>query len=425
MSTALHPAIHPDSVLAKVCQFALLITSKGQELPRRVSLPALDTTAHLPTETTALLAAIDNGNDAFKGAIMHATIPQLVTKRVATAYAPAKTIRVGEGITSYQVNGSERFWVGDEAVNTQQSEGLPVGFTTERLPDGRFQSYLAACLVELLLKAGYRPGIYDLYASFGLPNEEMTLHGARPEVAAALRLLHQTPFVVERADEQRQITSWTVRLVELSPYPQSFGTFAAWYYTVDGKPIPTTVVRHVTLDIGGGQFHDCEVDLDRRPDGRVKLRMSANLLGDGTIAIARAARDVIRAAHPGIHLSDAEAQQVLLTRTVVVGGHRLAVDEIVEEVIAARGQNILTRMLPLVQEGRNFLLFTGGGSALLESKLREIVLPTRTTREYLFVLREFAPVLNVIGGYMLALASAGRVGKLLASPRHSINIEMQ
>jgi len=78
-----------------------------------------------------------------------------------------------------------------------------------------------------------------------------------------------------------------------------------------------------------------------------------------------------------------------------------------------------------VQEGRNFLLFTGGGSALLESKLREIVLPTRTTREYLFVLREFAPVLNVIGGYMLALASAGRVGKLLASPRHSINIEMQ
>jgi len=425
MLTALHPAIHPDSVLAKVCQVCPLITSKGQELPRHVSLHVMDAITQLPIATTALLVAIDNGNDAFKGAIMHATLPQLVTRRVVTAYAPAKTIRVGEGITSYQVNGSERFWIGDEAINTQQSEGLPVGFTTERLPDERFQSYIVACLVEVLLEAGYEPAGYDLYTSFGIPNEEMTLHGARPDVTSALRLLHHTPFAIERADEHGQVTSWTIRLVELSPYPQSFGTFSAWYYTVDGKPITTTVVRHVTLDIGGGQCHDCAVDLDPRSDGRVKLRMSANLLGEGTIVMARAARDAIRAAHPGIHLSDAEAQQVLLTRTVVVGGHRLAADDIVEEVIAARGQHILTRMLPLVQEVRNFLMFTGGGSALLESTLREMVLPTRATHEYLFVPRELTPVLNVIGGYMLALASAGRMGKLLASPRHSISIEMK
>lgn len=423
MSTALHPAIHPDSVLAKVPQGSALITSKGQTLPRCVSLRIADTTNQIPVETKALLMAIDNGNDAFKGAIMHAAMPRLVTRRIVTAYAPAKTIRAGEGITSYQVNGSERFWIGDEAINTQHSEGLPVGFTTERLPDVRFQSYLAACLVELLLEAGYRSGSYDIYTSFGIPNEEMTLHGAKLAVTAVLRLLYRTPFVVERADEQGQVTTWTIRLVELAPYPQSFGSFAAWYYTLDGKPISTTVVRHVTLDIGGGQFHECAVDLDVRSDGRVKLRMSANLLGEGTIAMARAARDAIRAAHPGIHLSDAEAQHILLTKTVVVGGHRLGVDDIIEEAIAGRGQHILTRMLPLVQEGRNFLLFTGGGSALLETTLREMILPTRTTDEYLFVPRELASVLNAIGGYILALASAGRIGTLLTVSNHALERE--
>ena len=412
MFTPLHPAIHPDSFLAKVGQHLPLLTSRGLSLPRFVP------TRLTERETPALIVAIDNGNDAFKGAVMHASLPQIVTTRIITAYAPARTIRMGEGITAYQVNGSEWFWIGDEAVSTQKSEGLPVGLTPERLPDDRFQSYLAACLVELLLKAGFEAGSYALYASFGIPNEEMTLRGAKPEVMAALRLLLQTPFDVQRTDERGQTSQWHLCLAELSPYPQSFGSFAAWYYTVDGRPIETSIVRHVTLDIGGGQFHDCEVDLHAQGDGRIKLRMAANLLGDGTITIARAAREAIRSRHASIHLSDAEAQQVLLSRKVIVGGHRIAVDEVIEEVITARSQNLFTRMLPLIQEGRNFLLFTGGGSVLLEKELRSLVMPTRTPREYLFVPAELSPVLNVIGGYVLAQATAQRSIATRQQPGH-------
>jgi hypothetical protein len=403
MSIPLHPAIHPDSFLAKVSQLLPLLTSRGQSLPRFVPL-------HLPEQdTSALIVAIDNGNDAFKGAVLHAHLPALVDRRILTAYAPAKTIRMGEGITTYQVNASEWFWIGEEAVSTQKSESLPVGLTTERLSDERFQSYLAACLVELLLAACYEPGSYTLYASFGIPNEEMTLRGAKPDVAAALRRFLNTPFDVHRTDEHGKTAHWHLRLLDLTPYPQSFGSFAAWYYTIDGRPIETTVVRHVTLDIGGGQFHDCEVDLTQQTDGRVKLRMAANLLGDGTIAIARAAREAIRARYPSIHLSDAEAQQVLLTKKVIVGGHRVAVDEVVTDVIAARSQNLFTKLLPLIQEGRNFLQFTGGGSTLLEQELRALVQPARAYHEYLFVPPEVAPVLNVIGGYVLAQAAAGRI----------------
>lgn len=413
----LHPAIHPDSFLAKVSQHLPLLTSRGLPLPRVVPTRLAD------RETSALIVAIDNGNDAFKGAVMHASLPQLVTTRIVTAYAPARTIRMGEGITAYQVNGSEWFWIGDEAVSTQKSEGLPVGLTTERLPDDRFQSYLAACLVELLLTAGFEAGSYTLYASFGIPNEEMTLRGAKPDVTAALRLLLQTPFEVQRIDERGQKSSWKLSLAELAPYPQSFGSFAAWYYTVDGRPIDTSIVRHVTLDIGGGQFHDCEVDLQLQSDGRVKLRMAANLLGDGTITIARAAREAIRSRHASIHLSDAEAQQVLLTRKVIVGGHRVAVDEVIEEVITARSQNLFARMLPLIQEGRNFLLFTGGGSVLLEKALRSLVMPTRASHEYLFVPASLSPVLNVIGGYVLAMASAQRSLAELKQPDHRPLVE--
>lgn len=414
----LHATVHPKSFLAALLQRRPLTLSNGQPLSRFVPFRMQETLSGQRTETTALIVAIDNGNDAFKSAILHAEKPTLVTKRIVTAYAPAKTIRLGEGVTTYQVNHGEPFWIGDDAVSVPQSESLPVGLTPERLPDERFQSYFAACLIALLIEAGYAPGTHDLYASFGIPNEEITLQGARPEVSQALRLLFNVPFAVECTDEQGQRTSWNIRLVELTPYPQSFGAFAAWYYTLDGRPGETTVVRHVTLDIGGGQCHECTVDLDARLDGRVKLRMAASLLGEGTIAIARAAREAVRARHPGIHLTNAQAQQVLLTRRVIVGGHRIAVDDLVEDVIAARSQHLFTRMLPFVQEGRNFLLFTGGGSALLEQPLRMMVMPTRTQNQYLFVPPAFSPILNVMGGYVLAQASAQ---KALAARETSLN----
>lgn len=409
----MHTALHPESFLAHLLAEHPLVTSREAELPRRV---ALSPNALVP----ALIVAVDNGNDAFKGALMAAQSPRLVTVRIVTAYAPAKTIRAGEDRPAFRVNGSESFWIGEEAVGSPHCESLPIGTTTERLPDARFQSFFAACLVDLLREAGYAPGTYPLFLSLGIPNEELTLQGVRPEVSRTLRELFGTPFVVERSDEQGRCSTWRLSLAELIPYPQSFGTFATWYYTRDGRPIETTVVRHVTLDIGGGQFHDCEVDLDARSDGRVKLRMAASLLGEGTIALARAARETIRARYPGIQLSDAEAQQMLLTRQVVVGGHRTAVDELVVEVIAARAHNLFARMLPLVQEGRNFLLFTGGGAALLEEQLRAIVLPTRAAHQYLFVPRSLAPVLNAVGGYVLAQAQAQRLlAELRERPRLS------
>ncbi len=409
------PIIHPHSFLGHLSTHQPLLTSAGRELVRTVPYHTWNEQTGGKMPTQAVLVSIDNGNDALKGAMQHAHDPFLCTRRIVTAYAPARTIRAGEGVTTWQVNDSEPFWIGEDAVFTHKAESLPIGMTEERLADPRFRHFLCACLVDLVIEAGYpihpgeMQGAHDLFVSLGIPPEELDLHGPKETVRRALLALLNTPFTVRRCDEQDQSTTWVLRLVDIIPYPQTFASFASWYYTPDGLPIETDIVKHVTLDIGGGHLHECQIDLVHQPGGRPKLRMSASLLGEGTIAMARAVRETIRACYPGVQLSDAQAQQVLTSGAVTIEGRRVRVDEMVAEVINARSQNLFTQLLPLLQERQSFLMVTGGGSLLLSHSLRRLVSTKRSLHSVLFAPDEFAPVLNAIGGYVLAQASAQRM----------------
>lgn len=405
------PTIHPRSFLGHLSTHQPLITSAGKELVCTVPYYTWNeqTSGKMPTQ--AVLVSIDNGNDALKGAMLHARDPFLRTRRIVTAYAPGRTIRAGEGITTWQVNDSESFWIGEDSVFTHKAESLPIGMTEERLADQRFRYFLCACLVDLVIEAGYSihpgemQGAYDLFVSLGIPPEELDLSGPKETVRRALLPLLNTPFTVRQRDEQDRITTWVLRLAKIAPYPQTFASFATWYYTLDGLPIETDIVKHMTLDIGGGHLHECQIDLMHQAGGRPKLRMSASLLGEGTIAMARAVRETIRARYPGVQLSDAQAQQVLTSGAVTIEGRRVRVDE----VINARSQNLFTQLLPLLQERQSFVMFTGGGSLLLSHSLHRLVSTKRSLQSVLFVPGEFAPVLNAIGGYVLAQASAQRL----------------
>ena len=290
------PTIHPHSFLGRLSTHQPLITSAGKELVRTVPYYALNEQTGRKMPIQAILVSLDNGNDTLKGAMLHARDPMLRTRRIVTGYAPARTIRAGEGVTTWQVNDSEPFWIGEDAVFTHKAESLPIGMTEERLADQRFRNFLCACLAELLIEAGYpiRPvamqGPYDLFVSLGIPPEELDLRGPKESVRRALLALLNTPFTVRRRDEQDQSTTLVLRLVDITPYPQTFASFATWYYTLDGLPIETDIVKHITLDIGGGHLHECQIDLMHQAGGRPKLRMSASLLGEGTIAMARAIR---------------------------------------------------------------------------------------------------------------------------------------
>jgi len=431
--TTTSSGMSPESFLAKLTQGLPLMNSQGRELPRSIPFRKWDGENRRWEPTQALICAVDNGNDAFKGAMLHAKTPTMTTKRIITAYMPARKLRGGEGVVTWQVNTSEEFWVGEDAVESKKVENLPIGMTHERLYDERYQSYLAACLVELLIEAGYGQrgndgcvlggwqGEHNLYCSFGVPNEEVTLAGPTAEASAALRLIFNVPFSVARTDERGQKTQWVVRLVEINAYPQSFASFATWYYSIDGTPIDTRIIKHVTIDVGGGQTHSCEVDLIHRQDAPVKLRMEAKLLGEGTIRIARSMRDALRAQHAGIRLSDPAAQYALMTRQVAVSGELTDIDALVSEVITARSKQLLSPILEYVQEGQNFLMFTGGGRVLLEQQLREMVAPTRSEGQYLFIAPKLAPVLNAIGGYVLAQAAAKKILAAAAEQQRSLS----
>ncbi len=405
-------SLHPRSFLACLLRKEPLINTAGKEPLRATPFQRWDSLSGSMVATTATLVSVDNGNDAFKGAMLHADTPFLHTKRIITAYAPGKELGSGDGITTWQVNDSERFWIGNDALQTK-AESLPIGMTETRLSDERYRRYLFACLVELLLEAGYGiptqefQGEHDLYVSFGIPNEEMNRGGISESVRRALVPLFNTAYTIRRQDEQGHVTSWVLRLVELNPYPQTFGSFVSWYYTLDGTPIETDIVKHLTFDLGGGHFHSCEVTLQHQPTGKPKLRMTASLLEEGTITLARGVQERIRQQHSGIRLSDVEAQQALVSRHISVEGRHAAIDDIVNEAIEARSPNLLKHLRHQLQDERSFLMFTGGGSILLESALRKLVQDSqRTAQSFLFVPKELASVLNAIGGYILVQATA-------------------
>ena len=225
--------IHPRSFLGYLCTHQPLITSAGKELVRTLPFQRWDGQPGKTVSTQAVIISVDNGNDALKAAMLHARDPFLRTRRLVTAYAPARTIRAGEGVTTWQVNASEPFWIGDDALLAQRAESLPVGMSEERLPDQRYQHFFFACLVEMLIEAGYAihpgefQGEYDLYMSLGIPPEELDLRGPKEGVRRALLALLHTSFTVRRRDEQDRITTWTLRLVEITPYPQTFASFAS------------------------------------------------------------------------------------------------------------------------------------------------------------------------------------------------------
>jgi hypothetical protein len=112
----IEPTIHPDSLLARLCRQEPLTTTEGNTLLRQIPFLRWDSSSASNVPTTAMLVSIDNGNDAFKGAMLHAHTPFLRTRRIVTAYAPARRLGAGDGITTWQVDASEPFWLGAAAA---------------------------------------------------------------------------------------------------------------------------------------------------------------------------------------------------------------------------------------------------------------------------------------------------------------------
>ncbi|GAA5530810.1 hypothetical protein [Herpetosiphon gulosus] len=377
----------------------------------RVSQPLRDTHYQLPAWITIadqpyLAVGDDNGNGAKKIAVLDDK-SRLITTRTPTAYKLAKAIRAGQGVITYRVNGGDSFWIGDDALRFD-GDALPIGGTSQRLSDTRQRAFNAACMVETLIKARYKPGVYPLAVGFAIPNEEIEARdndkmGVNPETRAALKThLNGQTFVVERTDALGVVTNWTLRYEKIIPQAQSIGTLYAWSRTVDGSLEADGIRRVSIVDIGGGDTQLTEVELN-------PYRMSAERLGAGTISIARE----LAAKFHRLRLSDAQAQYALETQLLEESGREFPIESEVNAAIQSAGQDLVGRMLKVLQQPSAYVIITGGGVKLqgLRRLIEERAEASGKTapRNYTIIDPSVADILNATGALLAVVyAAAGK-----------------
>jgi hypothetical protein len=361
-------------------------------------------------ETQAIVLSVDNGNDALKASVIDAYGPFLRSQRIVTAYAPAPVVRAGDKPVSFKVGNSKEFLIGDDALASRDIEDLPIGLTEERLTHDRFRHYFCAACVEALACANYSPtgtmGEHHIYLQFGMPNEEISVGGIKAEAAAALQTILNKRIAVQRIGSDNAVATWNIRFIEINPFPQSLGSFFAWYYRIDGSSIDTDILRFVSLDFGGGHLHQSNIDLIYKPGAkRPSVRMGGELIGGGTKAMAQDLQRTIREKRK-TSLELVECRQALITRHAPINGRNRSVADLIDEIVAEHAQKVFVKISETIQESRNYLMFTGGGSVLLQQSLYALVSKRRSSDDFLFAPAEVASLLNSIGGLPAAFAAA-------------------
>jgi hypothetical protein len=349
-------------------------------------------------------AGLDNGNGHTKIALL-TPAGELVTQAVPTVYRAAKEIRGGAGITSYRVNSGPAFWAGAEALG-QDGDALPIGTTSERLGDPRQISFLAAALVEALIAGGYKSGIHNLAVGLAVPNDEIVLMrggdrlGVSKETKQAIKEhLFGKTFEVARTASNGQVSWWTLTYSTIMPQAQSIGTYLVWSRQPNGQTVDDGIEALSIVDIGTGDLQRTDVDV-------APYRMTGEKLGRGTVTMARQ----LAAQLGHLRLNDAQAMQALISRTVRESGVRVPIDAEVDQVIAAEGQDLVARLLPVLQQQSRYVLFTGGGVLLdgLRAAIEEraAAMGKRAPRNYTMVPDQFALTLNATGALVAVVYAA-------------------
>jgi len=355
--------------------------------------------------TTLIPVAIDNGNDALKGATLRldpapvtGTAPSalLTTIRVPTAFAIAEQIQGRQEVT-YQCDGVA-FWTGATAL-AHGGDALRLGPTIQRLDDERQRWFIGAGIVELLRSAGFVPGAYQIALTLAVPNTEIVIERDEkgveqltldaPTRHALTRHIKGKTWTICRTDDERQPETWTITAASVLPQAQTTGTVVALTRAPNGKAVLDLAGMRV-IDIGGGDLHVCEVTF--RPAQMINRRP-----GDGTIRIARALRHDRRFAQA--IRNDVEAQQALVRQTITRSSRSVSIAEDIQRVVASKGNALVADVLAELSDSTQFVAITGGGVLLLHELLVTVLQheAKEPGRDYLLVDGPLASELNAIG----------------------------
>jgi len=352
-----------------------------------------------------IAVGLDNGNDAAKITLLN-DAGKVVTIRIPTAHQLAKTFQGGQGEVTYQLGDETGFCIGEAAIRNAV-RALRVGSTATRITDTRHASFLAGCLVEAMLAAGFVPGAYHLALGFAVPNSEIVKESpdsdklvVSAETKSALRKhVQDKHWQITRTDERGKRTTWQLTVRHLVPQAQSVGTFVAWAKAPNGRTV-TDYDALTILDVGGGDLQQTDITL------KPAYRMSSERRGDGTIDIARGLKHLL----PKAKFNDVTAQYALITRQALISGKMQTIEKEVVSVIDTYGQDLVGKMLEIVQETRRFLVITGGGVILLKKPLLEMLdaAEVAADRDYFLVNRDLASALNSVGALFAVLFMAAK-----------------
>jgi hypothetical protein len=352
-----------------------------------------------------IAVGLDNGNDAAKITMLN-DAGKAITIRIPTAHRLAKTFQGGQGEVTYQLGDDAGFWIGEAAIRNE-GRALRVGSTATRITDTRHVSFLAGCLVEALIAAGFAPGAYQLALGFAVPNSEIVKESpdsdklvVSAETKSALRKhVQDKQWHITRTDESGKVTTWQLTVRYLVPQAQSVGTFVAWAKAPNGRTV-TDYDALTILDVGGGDLQQTDITL------KPTYRMSSERRGDGTIDIARGLKQLL----PKAKFNDVTAQYALITRQALISGKRQTIEKEVVSVIDTYGQDLVGKMLEIVQETRRFLVITGGGVILLKKTLLDMLdaAEVAADRDYFLVNQDVASVLNSVGALFAVLFMAAK-----------------
>jgi hypothetical protein len=349
--------------------------------------------------------AIDNGNDALKGAVLRrdpavaegeGTRSLLTTIRIPTAFALAQVIQGRQEVT-YVCDGVS-FWTGEVAL-AHAGDALRLGPTIQRLDDERQRWFIGAGIVELLRSAGYPPGEYGIALTLAVPNmeivierdekgvEQLTLDGRTRD--SLVRHLKGKVWAISRDDDDQRPETWVIKVASVLPQAQTTGTVIALTRAPNGKAVLDLDGIRV-IDIGGGDLHVCEVQFS--PAQMINRRS-----GDGTIRIARALRT--DRAFAGAIRNDVEAQQALVRQTITRASRRVSIAAEVQQAVASKGNGIVADVLGELRDSSQFVAITGGGVLLLRPLLADVLdyEAKEAGRDYLLIDGPLASLLNAIG----------------------------
>ncbi len=347
----------------------IVVKVKGKTVPVPAFVEALrrGITKHL------FLIGLDPGNSAMKLAMYDAS-GRIVTHYVPAIVAPAQEFGTGTLPVTYH----ERFddgsllmgtWIGEQALKYGAS--LPTGNTAERLNDPRYIPFLLQTIIELIIKAGYPPGDYDVILCLGVRNQEIrqTREGSQVEEHVQTALDHRLKRVsrgFERIDEQGATTDWRVTVDRVVAGPQSFAGFSLWYKRPDGKAATQQV--HGVVDLDFGAFDLSRLLIDCTPGQKITHRRDR--VGNGMmIDLIQPFAEAMAARYHLTDIDDALALQWYLYGQAQVGGFVVNVNELVAEVQARQIPSIIANAFKGQQRTTDFYRLKGGGVILMKQEL--------------------------------------------------------